>query len=135
MAEKKKEVEVKVEDFSDFVKGLSGLVKENYLSGLELSLSLWEENQKFVNAQLEQLFTAQKEYAAQLKSNLEKLPKEFPHFYFDGNFDRLTNAQKEYIKLVRNVSDKLAKDFINLTQKATEKAFSAFEDHLNLFKS
>jgi len=135
MAEKKKEVEAKVEDFSEIVKGLSGLVKDNYLSGLEFTLSLWEENQKFVNAQIEQFFKVQKGYTDQLQSAFEKLPKEFPNFYSNGNLERLTSAQREYVNLVRNVSDKLTKDLLNLTHKAAEKAFAAFEEHLNLFKS
>jgi len=132
MADKKKEV--KVEDYSEFLKGVSGLVKENYLSGLNIALSLWEENRKLVNAQVEQLFTVQKEYADQIKSTLEKLSKDAPGFQLNGNFDKMTSAQREYVNLVKNVSDKVAKDWLNLTQKATEKAFSAFEEQLNLFK-
>jgi membrane-associated HD superfamily phosphohydrolase len=137
MAEKKKEVEVKevkVEDFNEFFKGVTGLVKENYLSSINVALSLWEENQKLVNAQVEQFFTVQKEYTEQIKSAFEKYSKEVPGVHLNGNLDRITSAQREYINLVKNVSDKVTKDWLSLTQKATEKAFSAFEEHLNLFK-
>ncbi len=132
MADKKREV--KVEDYSEFLKGISGLVKENYLSGIGIALSLWEENRKLVNAQVEQLFTVQKEYADQVKSTLEKLSKDSPGLQLNGSFDRITSAQRDYVNLVKNVSDKVTKDWLNLTQKATEKAFSAFDDQLNLFK-
>ena len=133
MVEKKKEV--KVEDFSELVKGIGGLVKDSYLSGLEFTLSLWEENQRFIDSQIEQFFKVQKGYIEQLQSALERLPKDFPSLYPNGNLDRLTSAQREYVKLVRNVSDKFTKDLLNLTHKAAEKAFAAFEESLNLFKS
>lgn len=133
MVEKKKEV--KVEDFSELVKGIGGLVKDSYLSGLEFTLSLWEENQRFIDSQIEQFFKVQKGYIEQLQSALERLPKDFPSLYSNGNLDRLTSAQREYVKLVRNVSDKFTKDLLNLTHKAAEKAFAAFEESLNLFKS
>ncbi|HEX9830911.1 MAG TPA: hypothetical protein VGA94_04415 [Thermodesulfobacteriota bacterium] len=132
MAEKKKEV--KVEDFSEFFKGVSGLVKENYLSSINVALSLWEENQKFVNSQIEQIFTIQREYTEQLKSTVEKYSKDAPGFNINGNLDRVTSAQREYISLLKSVSDKATKDWLNLTQKATERAFSAFEENLSLFK-
>ena len=36
----------KVKDFAEVVKGITGLVKENYLNGVGVTLSLWEENPK-----------------------------------------------------------------------------------------
>ena len=132
MAEKKKEV--KVEDFSEFFKGVSGLVKESYLSSFSVALSLWEENQRFVNSQVEQIFTIQREYAEQLKSTVEKYSKDTPGFNLNGNLERITNAQREYISILKSVSDKAANDWVNLTQKATERAFSVFEENLRLFK-
>jgi hypothetical protein len=132
MADKKKEV--KVEDFSEFFKDVSGLVKENYLSSINVALSLWEENQKFVNSQIEQLFTIQREYAEQLKATVEKYSKNTPGSNLNGNLDRITSAQREYVSLLKSVSDKATKDWISLTQKVTERAFSAFEENLRLFK-
>ncbi len=132
MSEKKKEV--KVEEFSEFFKGISGLAKENYLSSIDVALSLWEENQKLVNAQIEQFFTVQKGYTEQIKSTFDKFSKDVPGFQLNGNLDRITSAQRDYINLVKNASDKVTKGWLNLTQKATEKAFSAFEENLNLFK-
>jgi hypothetical protein len=107
MAEKKKEV--KVEDLSEVLKDISGLVKENYLLSLKIALSIWEESQEFANAQLER--------------------------YLNGNLDRLVSAQRNYINLIRTVSDEFTKDTLSLAQKITEKAFSAFEKNLSLFKS
>ncbi len=140
MAERKEKEEVRVADFTEVFKGLSGLVKDNYLSNLKIALSLWEENQKFANAQIDQFLATQKEYVEQVKAATEKfLPKEVASFWnsgyskvFDGNFDRLTEVQKEYISLARSASERFTKEAINLTQKTAEKAFSVFEEYLGL---
>jgi hypothetical protein len=138
MSERKEKEGVKVSDFKEVFKDLSGLVKENYLSNLKLALSLWEENQKFANAQIEQFLTTQKEYTEQLKATSEKfLPKEVSGLWngnylkaFDGNFDRLSGVQRDYINLVRSVSEKFTKEAASLTQKTAERAFSVFEEYL-----
>jgi hypothetical protein len=138
MAERKEKEEVKVADFTEVLKGLSGLVKENYLSNLKIALSLLEENQKFANAQIDQFLATQKEYAEQIKAATEKfLPKEVVSFWnsgysrvFDGNLERLTEVQKEYINLARGASERFTKEAIHLTQKTAEKAFSVFEEYL-----
>jgi hypothetical protein len=141
MPERKEKEEVKVTDFTEVFKGLTGLVRENYLSSLQLALSFWGENLKFANAQIEQLLVIQKEYAIQAKAIFERFPGEATNFWsgsylkaFDGNFDRLAGAQRNYITLVRNVSEKFAKDTANLTQKTAEKTLSVLEEYLSLFK-
>jgi hypothetical protein len=138
MAERKEKEEVRVADFTEVFKGLSGLVKENYLSNLKIALSLWEENLKFANAQIDQFLATQKEYAEQVKASTEKFfPKEVVSFWnnsyskvLDGSFDRLAEVQKEYINLARSASGRFTKESINLTQKTAEKAFSVFEEYL-----
>ena len=138
MAERKEKEEVRVADFTEVFKGLSGLVKENYLSNLKITLSLWEENLKFANAQIDQFLATQKEYAEQVKASTEKFfPKEVVSFWnnsyskvLDGNFGRLAEVQKEYINLARSASERFTKESINLTQKTAEKAFTVFEEYL-----
>lgn len=138
MAERKEKEEVKVADFTEVLKGLNGLVKENYLSNLKIALSLLEENQKFANAQIDQFLATQKEYTEQIKAATEKfLPKEVVSFWnssysrvFDGNLERLAEVQREYINLARGASERFTKEAIHLTQKTAEKAFSVFEEYL-----
>jgi hypothetical protein len=138
MAERKEKEEVKVADFTEVLKGLSGLVKENYLSNLKIAISLLEENQKFANAQIDQFLDAQKEYVEQIKAASERIfPKEVVNFWnsgysrvFDGNLDRLAEVQREYINLARGASERFTKEAIHLTQKTVEKAFSVFEEYL-----
>lgn len=138
MAERKEKEEVKVADFTEVLKGLNGLVKENYLSNLKIALSLLEENQKFANAQIDQFLATQKEYTEQIKAATEKfLPKEVVSFWnssysrvFDGNLERLAEVQREYINLARGASERFTREAIHLTQKTAEKAFSVFEEYL-----
>jgi len=56
MAELKRQ-ELKVGDITDVVEEATGLVKENYLVGLELTSSLWEKNlrEKVLNSKLDSI--------------------------------------------------------------------------------
>ncbi len=125
--------EIKVGDFTEVFKELSGLVKENYLLGFETIASLIEENQKFVNSQLDQYLSLQKEFADSIKAAYEGLPKGFNGLPFSSNFDHLTEVQREYVGLVRNLYDKFSKNSLTLTQKATENAFKALDNCIRLF--
>ena len=142
MAEKKETYKepYKVKDIKDSVKSSNGMVRENYLNSLNLAFSIWEENVKVVNAQVDQLLSARDEYSKSVKEFYSKLPKEL--FPFDGEgpktleegTDRVVNFQNEYIDSVRGISDKFAKEARSLTQKNVEKAFSLVDEYLNAFK-
>ena len=141
MAEKKEKEEIKVSDFTENFKSLTGLVKENYLASLKLFLSLWEDNLKFANAQFDQFLTTQKEYNEQLKGIFEKFSGQTTGLWnsnhqkaFDGAFDRIAGVQRDYVQLVRSTSEKFAKETVSLSQKTADKAFSFFEEYLNLLK-
>jgi hypothetical protein len=141
MQEKRQKEEAKVSDFTENFKSLTGLVRENYLTSLRLFLSLCEDNLKFANAQFENCLTTQKEYAEQLKGVLEKFPGQTLGLWngshqksFDGTIERVSGIQRQYINLVKNASEKFTKETISLTQKTADKAFSFFEDYLNLLK-
>ncbi len=139
MAEQKVKKEAKAADFINFFKSLNELTKENYDLGIKTTQSLWEESQKFANAQLDHFFNIQREYIDQIKANIQRLPNETAIFwnnsYLNGNYDRITGAQRDYVNSVRKVSEKFAREAFNLNQKMTEKTLSAFEDYMNLFKS
>ncbi|HEX3036393.1 MAG TPA: hypothetical protein VHT73_14950 [Thermodesulfobacteriota bacterium] len=139
MAETKVRKEANATDFVDFFKSLNELMKENYDLGVKTSMALWEESQKFANAQLDHFFNIQREYTNQMKANLQRLPNEVSIFwnnnYLNGNYERITGAQRDYINSVRKVSEKFTKEALNLSQKTTEKTLSALEDYMNLFKS
>jgi len=135
MAEKKETHQVK--DFTEPVKEFSGSVKENYLSGFDFALSLWEENVKALNNQVDYLLNAEKEYAKTVKGFSSKLPKEFGPIgngntkVIEEGVDRIVAFQKEYVNTIISISDKLTKVTKDLTHKNIEKAFSFFDDYLS----
>lgn len=134
MAEKKETHRAK--DVARPVKELSGLVKESYLNGVEFALSLWEENVKSLNTQVDYLINAEKDYAKSLKEFYSGLPKEVNPFgngnskVLEDGLDRVVAFQKEYVNAVRSMSEKLTREARDLTHKNVEKAFSLFDDYL-----
>ncbi len=138
MAEKKETHQVK--DFTEPVKEFGGMVKENYLNGFDFALSLWEENVKALNNQVDYLLNAEKEYAKTVKEFSSKLPKEFGPIgngntkVIEEGVDRIVAFQKEYVNTIRSISDKLTKETRELTHKNIEKSFSLFDYYLNAFR-
>jgi hypothetical protein len=124
----------KVKDFTDTVKEITGLVKENYLNGVEFALSLWTENQKIWDAQIDQWLNLQQEYINAGKEFYEKLPKDITAFSNVNSVDRFITLQKEYVESVRRVSDKLTRETLGLAQKNVEKTFSLIDGYLDLFR-
>src|SRR3990172_3699557 len=96
----------KVKDFTETVKGMTGLVKENYINGVEFALSLWEENQKVLNAQVDQWLNLQQEFIKAGREFSDKFPKELATFSNGNSVDRFVTIQKEYVESARKVSDK-----------------------------
>jgi cyclopropane fatty-acyl-phospholipid synthase-like methyltransferase len=131
---------LKVKDFADMVKGITGLVRENYLNGFEFALSIWEENLRVLNTQVEQWHSLQMDYIDVIRGFYERFPKELATLWeenskaFNRQFDRFVAFQKSYVDLVRNVPDKFTKEALNLAQKNTEMTLSLFDDYFNLFR-
>jgi len=133
---------LKVKDLTETVRGITGLVKEGYVSGIGVALSLWEENLKILNAQVEQLLNLHQDYIKAGREFYGKFPKEGAAPW-NGNLqktvnegiDRFAAYQKDYVSSVRSVSDKFTMETLKLTQKNVEKAFSLFDDYLNLFRA
>jgi hypothetical protein len=138
MAEKKDTQRPK--DVTNSVKELTGLVKESYLSSFEFAVSLWEENVRSLNTQVDYLINAEKDYAKSLKEFYANLPKEVNPFgngnskALDDGVDRIVAFQKDYVNAVRSMSDKLTRETRDLTHKNVQKAFSLFDDYLSSFR-
>ncbi len=141
MAEKKEGPKVK--EFAEIAKVITGLVKENYLNSVGVVLSFWEENLKVLNTQVEQWQSIQQDYINDGRELFEKFPKEIATPWngslqkvLNDTFDRFAAFQKNYFSSVRSVSaDKITKETLMLAQKNVEKAFSLFDDYLNLFRA
>ena len=133
-----KREELKVRDITDAIKTATGLVKENFLVGFDLTISLWEENLKVLSSQLDKWLSLQRDYINLVRDVSEKFPNEGVRMWSEGlkplhaQTEWFTSLQRNYIRSTQNSSDKLTKDIIKLSQKSIERTFSAFEDYLNL---
>ena len=109
------------------LRAISGIVKENYLIGLDAAHSLIEENKRFVDSQLEHLNKIQKEYAEQVKTAIGTMPGEYARWDIGGGFDFLLKLQNSCFAAVKKTSDSYTKEFLDLNQKSAERAFSAMD--------
>ena len=109
------------------MKEISGVVKENYLIGLDAAHSLIEENKRIMDSQLEHLNNIQKEYAEQVKSAIGSMPGEYARWDISGGLDLLLELQNSCLAAVKKTSDNYTKEFLDLNQKSAERAFSAID--------
>ncbi len=126
----------KVEDSTDMeVEETTGFVRENYIKSFKLPISLWEENLKFLNTQIEQWLSFQQDYINSVAEFYGKFPG------WNGNskntdsyFKYPLALQKSYIDSVRAALDSFTKHNLELIQKNIEKGSSLFDSYFNLFR-
>ncbi len=133
MEEARKELlkieEIKVQDYTDTVRELTGFIRENYITGLELGLHLWGENLKIINSQIDRWILVQKEYVSLIKDSLDRFPsEEFKFWNINSEFanayiEKLISSEKDYSKVVINTSDRFVKGAFALMRKAIERIF------------
>lgn len=131
----KREAPKVVEDFTDVVKETTGFVRENYIKSFKLPISLWEDNLKFLNTQIEQWLSFQQDYINAVTEFYDKFPG------WNGNskntdsyFKYPLALQKSYIDSVRGTLDGFTKKNLDLIQENIEKASSLFDNYFNLFR-
>lgn len=109
------------------LKEISGIVKENYLIGLDAAHSLIEENKRFMDSRLEHLNRIQKEYAEQVKSAIGSMPGEYAKWDIGGGLELLLELQNSCFAAAKKASDNYTKEFLDLNQKSAERAFSVID--------
>ncbi len=136
MATKKQSLDVK--DFTEPVKEFSKLLKDTYLSALDFSLSVTEENKKVLNEQVEYLYGVEKDYSKYVKGFYDNVELPFGKVAtepFEQGIERVVNFQKSVLDSVNGVSDNVVADAHVVAKKNVEKAFSLFDGALDLAKS
>lgn len=134
-AKAKAEDSQKVEGRKEVFQDLNGLVKENYLIGLDSAHSLIEENKRLMDAQIEQLRKFQNDYTEQIKSAFDKMPKEYSGLGIGEKLDRLIEFQNNFYSVFKKISDNYSKEMLDLSQKSAERAFSALDKYVSSFAS
>ncbi len=126
----------KIEEFTNVLKGPTGFVRENYLSSFKLPISLWEDNLKFLNTQVEQWVNFQQNYINAVIKFYDELPSRDANSEdTNGHFKYPLALQKSYIDSVRSTLDSFTKKNLDLIQKNIEKTSSLFDSYLNLFRA
>jgi len=129
----------KTKEFTEPAKEFSGIVKENYLNGLEYTFSLWEQNLNAINSHVTQMLDMEKEFVSNVNGYYKGFPKDLPFANgktvdISDQLDKYIDFRKEQVHAVKNVSEKLTKDVRTQAESNVEKAFSFFSDYLNLIK-
>lgn len=127
--------ELSVENAEEVFNDLNGLIKENYLIGLDTAHSILEENKRFVDAQYDNFNKIQTEYVKQLKSVYGKLPKGYSGVGIGGKLDRIIEMQNDYFRLAKKVSDNYTKELLDLNQRFAERTFSVIGKYTGLLGS
>ena len=129
----KKEAPKVVEDF--VIDETTGFIRENYIKSFKLPISLWEENLKFLNTQIEQWLSFQQDYINSVIEFYDKFPGLNGNSKDTGNYFKYPLAlQKSYIDSVRSALDDFTKKNLDLIQKNIEKASLLFDSYFNLFR-
>jgi hypothetical protein len=145
MSETTKKAASKVKELTEPVKEFSGLVKENYLNGLDFTFSLLEQNIKALGAQADHMFDLEKEFVTNVSGFYKDFPKDLPFVKdlpYDGSakkvseqLDRYLTYRKEQIQAAKSMTEKFTKDARAMAQENIEKAFSLFGEYFNLFSA
>jgi hypothetical protein len=121
--------EIKVRDYMDTARELTGFVRENYITGFELGLHLWEENLKIINSQIDRWISVQEEYTNLIKDIFDRLPNKEVTFWngdsklASAHIEKMISSQKDYSNIVMNTSDRFMKEAFALMKKVIERTF------------
>ena len=92
------------EDSVDIAKELTKQVRDSYLTGYKLGLSLWENNLKMINEYVGQWVSLQQELYTSLIDMVN--PKSDDVYFGNHLIERTFSLQREYIDEVRNLSER-----------------------------
>ncbi len=128
MSKTKETPDFAVDESTDFV-------RENYIKSFKLPISLWEENLRFLNTQIEQWLSFQQDYLDAVIEFYDKFPGLNGNSKDIGNYFKYPLAlQKSYIDSIRSTLDDFTKKNLDLIQTNIEKASSLFDSYFNLFR-
>ncbi len=126
----------KTKEAPDFVVDeTTEFVRENYIESFKLPISLWEENLRFLNTQIDQWLSFQQDYIDAVIESYGKFPGLKGNLKETGNYFKYPLAlQKSYIDSVRSNLDSFAKKNLDLIQNNIQQASSLFDSYLDLFR-
>jgi hypothetical protein len=131
--EKKGDEALKVRDFTDTARGLTGLVKDTCIAGFQLCLSFWETNLGIMQAQSEYWVATQEEQAKRAGEMFSRFQTDTVDFWAGDSKNQIGNIisfQKNYYDGVFKASDKIMKESLQAMKKNIEQTFTAINQYL-----
>lgn len=133
MDKKKEEPEKLVKDFA--IDAFAEFVRDTCVKSFKLPISLWEENLKSLNTQIEQWISFQKDYMDVIEERYNKVPSWNANLLdTEGYFKYPLALHKTYLDSVKSTLNDITKKNLDLLQKNIETASSLFDTYFNLFK-
>ena len=129
--------DLKVGDYVDMTRELTGLIRENFIMGLQLFFSLWEENLKVINRQTEGWMRLQEESTKLVREPFGGFPTDMFNFwrgnssFINRHMEKIFAFQRDYSQTVMNTSDKLMKETMELMKSNIDRAFSSLNEHID----
>ncbi len=134
--EKKGDETLKIRDFTDRARGLTGLVKDTCIAGFQLCLSFWETNLGIMQAQSEYWIAAQEEQAKRSGEMFSRLQTDAVDFWSGDSKNQIGNIisfQKNYYDGIFKASDKIMKESLQVMKKNIEQTFTTINQYLNTY--
>ena len=97
-----------VEDYTNIGEELTRLVRESYLTGFQLALSIWERNLKMFGRQIDQLISIQEGYANLIGTVNPWVGTSRSHDNqsVNSHIEKIFSLQRDYIDQIKNLSEK-----------------------------
>jgi hypothetical protein len=135
---REKEVEktdLKVRDDVDVIGEFAGIIKESYITSLQLFFSLWEENLKIMKEQAEVWARMHEESTKPMREPFGRFQTDAGNFwggnsmFINTHVEKMITFQKEYSHAVINTSDKFMKETLGLMKNSINKIFWSFNEY------
>ncbi len=125
----------KVRDDVDLISELAGLIKENYITSLQLFFSLWEENLKIMKEQAEVWARVHEESTKLMREPFGRFQTDAGNLW-SGNstiknthLEKIITFQKNYSHAVINTLDKFMKETLGLMKNSIDRIFWSFNEY------
>jgi hypothetical protein len=129
---------LKVRDYVDMTREFTGLVKENYITCLQLFFSLCEGNLKVINRQTEEWVRLQGESTKLIREPLGRFPTEAANFWsghsklINSHAEKIIDFHRDYSQAMMNTSDKFMKEILGLIKDSIDRVFGSFNEYVRI---
>jgi len=127
---------IKVGDYLEMTREVTGLIKDNYNTGLKLFFSIWEESLKIIKEQAEEWARVHEESTKLMREPFGRFPTEMVNLWnvhsklTNNHAEKIIAFQKDYSQGVMNTSDKFIKETLGLIKNSIDRIFGSFNEYV-----